>query len=251
MVVTVFGLGFVGLTTAVGFAEKGITVYGFDVDSARVDIIGNGKLPFFEPGLDKALIRNLNRTFYIADSIEHAVEESDCVYYCVGTPYSEGGQADLTYLYSAVDTTLRCIHDERFRVLVIKSTVPPSTTREKVIPYIESKGFDVGNNIGVANNPEFLREGYCWDDFMNADRIVLGVSDNRSEEILRNLYEGFDIPVYAVSPNTGEFIKYLSNALLATLISYANEMSVIADTIGDIDVAEAFHILHMDKRWGG
>lgn len=251
MVVTVFGLGFVGLTTAVGFAEKGIKVYGTDVNRERLDVIGSGKLPFFEPGLDKALVRNLNKTLFITGDISKAVTESDCIYYCVGTPYGEGGQADLTYLYSAVGSTLTEIEDDRFRVLVTKSTIPPSTTQEKIVPFVESKGFAVGKQIGVANNPEFLREGSCWDDFMNADRIVLGVSDGRSEKVLRELYSGFDIPVFAVSLNTGEFIKYLSNTLLASLISYSNEMSVIADTIGDIDVAEAFRILHMDKRWGG
>lgn len=103
----------------------------------------------------------------------------------------------------------------------------------------------------MANNPEFLREGHCWTDFMNADRIVLGVSDDKSENILRNIYDGQTVPVYCVSLNTGEFIKYLSNTLLATLISYSNEMSVIADAIGDIDIATAFRILHLDKRWGG
>lgn len=251
MVVTVFGLGFVGLTTAVGFAEKGIKVYGVDVNTARTDTIKSGKLPFFEPGLDEALIRNQGKTFFVTDDAAQAVRESDCIYYCVGTPYGDGGQADLTYLYSAVETTTKAIEDQQFRVLVTKSTIPPSTTKEKIIPFVEEKGFHVGTDIGIANNPEFLREGHCWDDFMNADRIVLGVSDNRSEEVLRGLYSGFDIPVFAVSLNTGEFIKYLSNTLLATLISYSNEMSVMADTIGDIDVAEAFHILHMDKRWGG
>ncbi len=109
----------------------------------------------------------------------------------------------------------------------------------------------LGEKLGIANNPEFLREGYCWDDFMNADRIVLGVSDKRSEEMLRGIYKNMNIPVFCVSLNTGEFIKYLSNTLLATLISYSNEMSMIADTIGGIDVANAFKILHMDKRWGG
>lgn len=251
MVVTVFGLGFVGLTTAVGFADKGIKVYGIDVDKERTAVIKEGKLPFHEPGLDLALARNIAKNFTVTEDLETALAESDCVYYCVGTPYGAGGQADLTYLYSAIDMTLQAVTDDRYRVLVTKSTIPPSTTKEKVIPYVEKKGYRVGETIGVANNPEFLREGYCWDDFINADRIVLGVSDQRSEEILRRLYAGFDIPIYAVSLNTGEFIKYLSNTLLATLISYSNEMAVMADVIGDIDVAEAFRILHMDKRWGG
>lgn len=251
MVITVFGLGFVGLTTAVGFAEKGVKVYGIDVNKERTDVIRKGRLPFFEPGLDKALVKNLDKNFFVTEDVKQAVSESDCIYYCVGTPYGEGGQADLTYLYSAVESTLEGIQDGKFRVLVTKSTIPPSTTKEKIIPFVEEKGFQVGTRIGIANNPEFLREGYCWDDFMNADRIVLGVSDQHSEEVLRKLYCGFDIPVFAVSLNTGEFIKYLSNTLLATLISYSNEMSVMADTVGDIDVAEAFRILHMDKRWGG
>lgn len=251
MVITVFGLGFVGLTTAVGFAEKGIKVYGIDVNKERTKLIKDGKLPFFEPGLDDALMRNLNRTFFVTENLSQAVQESDCVYYCVGTPYGEGGQADLTYLYSAVKSTLAEVADDKYRVLVTKSTIPPSTTKEKIVPFVEQNGFIVGKQVGVANNPEFLREGYCWDDFMNADRIVLGVSDSHSEEILRKLYSGFNIPVFAVSLNTGEFIKYLSNTLLATLISFSNEMSVMADTVGEIDVAEAFRILHMDKRWGG
>lgn len=128
MVVTVFGLGFVGLTTAVGFAEKGVKVYGVDVNKERTDIIRNGKLPFFEPGLDEALIRNLGKTFFVTDDIKQAICDSDCVYYCVGTPYGEGGQADLTYLYSAIKSTLEQIQDDKFRVLVTKSTIPPSTT---------------------------------------------------------------------------------------------------------------------------
>lgn len=251
MVVTVFGLGFVGLTTAVGFAEKGVTVYGIDVNTKRMDILKEGKLPFHEPGLDEALVRNLGKNFHLTEDAATAVVASDCVYYCVGTPYGELGEADLTYLYEAINTTLQACKDGKYRVLVTKSTIPPSTTSEKIIPYIQSKGFKVGEQLGVANNPEFLREGTCWEDFMHADRIVLGVSNDRASKILLELYEGFDIPKFCVSLNTGEFIKYLSNTLLATLISYSNEMAQLADTIGEIDVAQAFRILHMDKRWNG
>lgn len=251
MVVTVFGLGFVGLTTAAGFAEKGITVFGLDVDKQRMDTLKGGRLPFHEPGLDEALRRNLGNHLFLVEDAREAILKSDCVYYCVGTPYGEGGEADLTYLYQAVDTTLQACTDDKYRVLVTKSTIPPSTTSEKIIPYIEAKGYAVGRQLGVANNPEFLREGSCWDDFMHADRIVLGVSDERTEQILMELYAGFDIPKFGVSLNTGEFIKYLSNTLLAALISYSNEMAQLADTIGGIDVSQAFRILHMDKRWGG
>lgn len=251
MVITVLGLGFVGLTTALGFSEIGHKVYGVEVNKDRFDSIALGKLPFLEPGLDKALVKHLNKEFFPVVDLKQAVSQSDCVYYCVGTPYGLDGQADLTYLYKAIEQTLGEINDDKFRVLVTKSTIPPSTTADKIIPFIEEKGYKVGEKVGVANNPEFLREGYCWDDFMNADRIVLGVSDKRSEEILCSIYAKTDIPIFCVSLNTGEFIKYLSNTLLATLISYSNEMSIIADVIGDIDVAEAFKILHMDKRWAG
>lgn len=253
MVITVFGLGFVGLTTALGFCEYGHTVYGVEVNDKRLATIKGGKLPFLEPGLDDALVRHLEKSFHPipASELAKAIAESDAVYYCVGTPYGKDGQADLKYLYGAIDMTLEQIKDNKFRVLVTKSTIPPSTTESKVIPYIESKGKKVGEDLGVANNPEFLREGHCWDDFMNADRIVLGVSDKKSEKVLREIYASVKEPVFCVSLNTGEFIKYLSNTLLATLISYSNEMSIAADAIGNIDVAQAFRILHMDKRWGG
>ena len=253
MVITVFGLGFVGLTTSLGFAEYGHTVYGVEISEGRLATIRQGKLPFLEPGLDEALTRHLNKNFFpiSIDGLEEAVQQSDCVYYCVGTPYGKDGQADLTYLFAAIEQTLAARPQDRYQVLVVKSTIPPSTTSQKIIPFIEEKGLKVGTDIGVANNPEFLREGHCWDDFMNADRIVLGVSDDRSASVLRQVYATVKEPVFCVSLNTGEFIKYLSNTLLATLISYSNEMSVVADTIGGIDTAEAFRILHMDKRWGG
>lgn len=249
--VTVFGLGFVGLTTALGFAELGQTVFGVDPQKEKTDLIREGRLPFHEPGLDEALARHLGTRFFVTDDVAAAVAQSDYIYYCVGTPYGKDGAADLTYLYQAVGQTLDQIGDDRFRVLVTKSTIPPSTTQERVIPFVEKRGFAVGKALGVANNPEFLREGYCWEDFIHADRIVLGVSDDRSARMLRDLYAPMDAPVFTVSLNTGEFIKYLSNTLLATLISYSNEMAQAAYAFGDISIAEAFRILHMDKRWGG
>ena len=247
--VTVVGLGFVGLTTALGFAEYGHKVYGIEADPMRMAIIQSGKLPFLEPGLDEALTRHLGRNFVPTTDWETALADSECVYYCVGTPYGEDGQADLSYLYGALEQTLIAIRDEKFRVLVTKSTIPPSTTEKRIIPFLVKHGVNVPEQLGVANNPEFLREGHCWEDFTHTDRVVLGVSDARSEKVLRGLYANETAPVYCVSLNTGEFIKYLSNTSLACLISYANEMSLAADAIGGIDLAKAFRILHMDKRW--
>lgn len=247
--VTVFGLGFVGLTTALGFAYMGRTVYGIDVDEERKARLRKGDLPFLEPKMDEVLRECLNKTFFVVDDIEKAIEESEYVFYCVGTPYGKDGSADLSYLFQAIDATINAINDKKYRVIVTKSTIPPSTTSEKIVPYVRKKGKTV-EVIGVANNPEFLREGYCWNDFMEADRIVIGVEDDKSKAMLRKLYSTMDVPVLAVSHNTGEFIKYLSNTLLATMISYSNEMAEVADTIGDIEVGKAFRILHMDKRWG-
>ncbi|SFH76453.1 UDPglucose 6-dehydrogenase [Selenomonas ruminantium] len=248
--VTVFGLGFVGLTTALGFAHLGYKVYGIDVDAERKSILRKGQLPFMEPEMEDVLKDNLGNRFFVTDDVETAVKDSDFVFYCVGTPYGRDGSADLKYLFSAVDSTLQAVHDEKYRVLVTKSTIPPSTTAEKILPYVRSKG-GTSERFGVANNPEFLREGHCWEDFLGADRIVLGSEDKKAQAMLIALYKPMGVPIKCVSSSTGEFIKYLSNTLLATMISYSNEMAQVAETIGGIDVADAFHILHMDKRWNG
>lgn len=248
--ITIFGLGFVGLTTALGFAHLGYKVYGVDVDERRKDVLRNGELPFLEPDMPKVLKKYLNKNFFLSDDPAEAVADSEYVFYCVGTPYGEDGQAELKYLFSALDTTLLAADDGRFRVLVMKSTIPPSSTREKIFPYVQEHASDP-TCFGVANNPEFLREGHCWQDFIGADRIVLGVMDDYSRDMLIKLYKPMGVPIRCVTATTGEFIKYLSNTLLATMISYSNEMAHIADVIGDIETAEAFRILHMDKRWGG
>ena len=247
MNVTVFGLGFVGLTTALSFAHLGYKVYGVDVDEARKKLLRGGKLPFLEPHMDEVLNTHLDKNFFVTDDIKAAVIDSEIIYYCVGTPYGMDGNADLKYLFAAIDTTIDAVADDKFRVLVTKSTIPPSTTAEKIMPYVKTKCGD--KNFAVANNPEFLREGHCWEDFLGADRIVIGTDDERARALLTKLYAPLNAPIKCVTPSTGEFIKYLSNTLLATLISFSNEMAHIADTIGGIDVAEAFRILHMDKRW--
>lgn len=248
--VTVFGLGFVGLTTALGFAHMGYRVYGVDVDERRKDTLRQGKLPFYEPYMEEVLREHLGKNFLVAEDAAEAVADSEFVFFCVGTPYGKDGSADLTYLFQALDMAIDGIADEKFRVMVVKSTVPPGTTAERVAPYVKEKG-EKAAFISVANNPEFLREGHCWEDFIHADRIVLGCDQGKAEEMLKKLYEPMDVPVFCVSHNTGEFIKYLSNTLLATMISYSNEMARIADSIGNIDTAEAFRILHMDRRWDG
>ena len=249
--ITVIGLGFVGLTTALGFAEKGFKVFGYDVNDEKASLISSGKIPFYEEGLQEILDKNLNKNFIVAKNISDCIVDSKVIFLCVGTPSDDKGRADLKYIKSALDDILKNISDEDKKIVVIKSTIPPSTTKKDICNYIKDKGYIVGKDICVANNPEFLREGHAWQDFIAPDRVVIGAEDNFSKEGLFNIYKTFDVPVHFVSLNSAEFIKYLSNTLLSTLISYSNEMSMIANSIGDIDIKKAFNILTEDKRWSG
>ena len=248
--ITILGLGFVGLTTGLGFSKKGFTTYGLDIDSERIAQLQRAEIPFHEPHLQEVLQETSNKTFILDASIEEAVSNSKAIFICVGTPESPDGSADLSILFAAIDQIL-AVESKEFKTIVIKSTVPPSSLLTRVKPYVEKKISSTGKKIGLASNPEFLREGYCWEDFIEPDRIVIGVEDDESRKILHDLYVPFNAPIHYVSYNTAEYIKYLSNTLLSTMISYSNEMSIIADHIGDIDIPQSFRILHEDKRWSG
>lgn len=243
MIILIIGLGFVGLTTALGFADKGHIVYGVDNDSHKIDELSKSSINLYEPGLNDALKRNLNKSFNLISVLPENICNIDVVFICVGTPCREDGSVDLSCIFSAIDGL-----NKNFKgLLIIKSTVPPATTKEKIIPYIKHKKL----NCSVAVNPEFLREGYSWEDFMNPDRIVCGIEDDTVAEILKSIYRDFNAPVIITTLNTAEYIKYLSNTMLANMISFSNEMSIIANAIGNIFVKQAFEALHADKRWGG
>ncbi|WP_321289660.1 UDP-glucose/GDP-mannose dehydrogenase family protein [uncultured Sunxiuqinia sp.] len=251
MKITVLGLGFVGLTTGLGFAKKGFQTYGFDVDSDRLNSLKSFKIPFHEPHLEDILKETFDKSFYLDVDFETAIKDSDAIFLCVGTPSKEDGSADLKYIYAAIEQVLN-VNTDKLQVIITKSTVPPSTVSQKIIPFVEEKLEKLpGRKVVFASNPEFLREGYCWEDFIEPDRIVIGVEEENAKSILDEIYKPFNAPIHYVSYNSAEFIKYLSNTLLSTLISYANEMSVIAGKIGDIDIPKAFRILHEDKRWFG
>jgi UDPglucose 6-dehydrogenase len=249
--ITVIGLGFVGLTTALGFSDKGYRVYGYDINEKKKDQLRKGEIPFYEPYLNGKLKQHLNKGFTIVDDLQEAVINSQVIFLCVGTPSKADGSADLGYIFDAINSLTGYITKPEFKVLVVKSTIPPSTTSERIKPYLEQLGFKVGIDIGLTNNPEFLREGYAWEDFMNPDRIVIGQEDEKSGKIVETIYHPFNAPIYRVTLNTAEYIKYLSNTLLATLISFANEQSLIAKSIGEIDIKNAFKVLHLDRRWFG
>ncbi len=249
MVITVIGLGFVGLTTALGLASKGHTVYGIESDNNKRTIISSGKIPFYEPFMQPQLEQLLNKKLFIRSEQSGAVEQSECVFFCVGTPFGTDGSADLGYLKKAISDTMQLISPELHPALAIKSTVPAGTLQNDISPMLEEMGFIPGTSFELVNNPEFLREGFCWKDFIEPDRIVIGASSDKGFEILERVYSGFDAPIVKVSTNTAEFIKYLSNTFLATMISYANEMADFARTLGNIDIIKAFSVLHNDRRW--
>ena len=249
--VAVIGLGFVGLTTALGFARKGFPVRGFDAAERITRSLRAGRLLFHEPHLPEQLRALAGRRFFICRSLAEAVAEADVIFYCVGTPQSRSGAADVSFLQRAVGDTLKALPPGRKPALVIKSTVPPGTTARSIVPLFARAGRTIGRNIGLANNPEFLREGVAWEDFIQPDRVVIGAGDDLSFDAVAKLYEPFHTRVCRVTPSTAEFIKSVSNALLATLVSFANETSMVADAIGDIDVKAAFQTLHLDRRWSG
>ena len=249
--VAVIGLGFVGLTTALGFARKGFAVRGFDASGRVTRSLRAGKLRFHEPHLPEQLRALAGNRFFIGNSLAKTVADADVIFYCVGTPQSRSGTADVSFLQRAVSDTLKALPPKRAPTLVIKSTVPPGTTARRIVPLFARAGRTIGRDIGLTNNPEFLREGAAWEDFIQPDRVVIGADDDLSFAAVAKLYEPFHTRVCRVTLNTAEFIKSASNALLATLISFANETSMVADAIGGIDVQTAFRVLHLDRRWSG
>ncbi|WP_168122392.1 nucleotide sugar dehydrogenase [Paenibacillus sp. HB172176] len=250
--IAVVGLGFVGLTTALGLAKQtGRLVYAYDSNDSLREQLCRGEVPFHEPELGAALLELLGSGLIIGETLEAAVRHADIVFYCVGTPSRPDGGANLDALTAAIVETLPLLKEGGRRTLVIKSTVPPMTTTGVVKPLLESSGHIVGDTVGLAHNPEFLREGRAWQDFIHPDRIVIGACDKLSEEQLKRLYEPFGAPMQGVSPATAEFAKLASNALLATMISFSNELAELAEVTPEIDIPQAFRLLHADGRWQG
>lgn len=256
MKVAVFGLGFVGLTTAVGLAKKcvdnSIKIIGYEIESSKCQMLQNNQIPFFEEGLNQALKEVQGKNLTLTHDIKLALKDTKVIFYCIGTPMDQDGSADLSHILSALKTFAQNITlCEKKPILVVKSTIPPSSSSEVFIPFLESLGLQKEKDFVLANNPEFLREGFAYDDFMNPDRILIGSQDSQTINELENLYKPFKAPIVFTNLNTAEFIKYLSNTTLSMMISYANEMSMIAQTIGDIDIPKAFKTLHTDKRFYG
>ena len=237
MKVCVVGGGYVGVTTAVCFAEMGNEVKIIDIDKEKIDKIKKGEAPIYEEGLQEMMERNMER---IEATTEYEIDE-DIIFICVGTPSKSDGSIELKYVEAAAKRIGETMKDGS--IVVVKSTVFPGTTQQVVKPIIES----YGKNFGIAMNPEFLREGKAIHDFMNPDRIVIGVEDEETANILKKLYEPIKAPVLITTPTEAEMIKYASNAFLATKISFANEIGNLCKILG-IDVYKVMKGVSMDHR---
>ena len=241
------GAGYVGLVTAACLAEKGHEVICVDVDGARVDQIRLGSSPIHEAGLEDLLRRHIGRGLFASTDLRHAVLDSGATLIAVGTPLA--GQAiDLTHIRAAargIGTALRAA--STYHVVVVKSTVVPGTTDDVVIPILEETSEKkAGVDFGIGVNPEFLTEGEAIHDFMCPDRLVFGGSDDRTLQTLAAIYAPFEgIPQLHTNNRTAEMIKYTSNALLATAISFSNEIANLCAALGGIDVAEVMRGVHL------
>ena len=250
MKVCIVGAGYVGLTSGVGFALLGHEVVLHDVDHDRLRAIGQGQAPFSEPGLGDA-IRKTTRTGHLRTSTElnEATREAEVVVVCVPTPSAADGHIDLSAVVAAVGDIGRAIAaNEQYQVVVIRSTVVPGTTAGVLWESLQRAVGGRAAPYGIAANPEFFREGAALEDFLAPDRVVIGSDDERSSETVARLYSTLDVPLVKVDPTTAEMIKYASNGLLATLISYSNELARICEQLGSVDVTDVLRGVHLDRR---
>jgi UDPglucose 6-dehydrogenase len=249
--VSIVGTGYVGLVTGLCLAELGNEVVCIDVVPAKVKSIMEGRAPIYEPGIDGLLERNLRSGRFRATMDMGEVAATDVTFIAVGTPSREDGSLDLEYVKGAAEDIGRALASkEGYHVVVVKSTVTPTTTDTVVGPIVEkASGKRIGDGLGIASNPEFLKEGMAIEDFMHPDRVVIGASDAKAAEVVRSLYSSFDCPVVEVPTATAEMIKVASNSFLATKISFVNEVGNICKDMG-IDMRQVAEGMGLDPRIG-
>jgi UDPglucose 6-dehydrogenase/GDP-mannose 6-dehydrogenase len=249
MKISVVGTGYVGLVSGACFAEIGHDCTCVDVDRSKVDRINRGEAPIFERGLDELLARHAGKRLRASTDLRAAVLASDVTFIAVGTPF-DGQRIDLTFIREAARQVGEALRDKAgYHVVVVKSTVVPGTTDDVVLPVLEqASGKRAGIDFGVGMNPEFLTEGVAVDDFMRPDRLVLGGIDERTIDAQRAIYAPFTgTPQLATNNKTAEMIKYTSNATLALLISFANEIGNLCSALGGVDVADVMRGVHLAR----
>jgi UDPglucose 6-dehydrogenase len=248
MNLAVFGTGYVGLVSGVCLANTGKKAYCIDIDENKIQKIRQGISPIYEPGLEELLKKNKDHIVPTTDAAA-AIKAAEVVMIAVGTPF-DGQHIDLSYIRQAAKEIGQALRDtDRYVVVTVKSTVVPGTTMDVVRPIVLEESGKSEEEIGFCMNPEFLREGNAVEDFKEPDRIVLGVSSPRAEEIMRRLYDGFpEADIMVTNPTTAEMVKYTANTLLALNISYANEIARICETLEGVDSEDVFAGVIKDKR---
>ncbi|MCU0838574.1 MAG: nucleotide sugar dehydrogenase [Rhodospirillales bacterium] len=250
MRVSVFGLGYVGSVSAACLARSGHTVVGVEPNPVKVDLINDGRPPVIEAGLD-ALVQDAvaaGRLRATADAAE-AVRSSDVSLVCVGTPSQRNGSLDLAYVRRACEQIGGALRDHPdFHVVCVRSTILPGSMRGVVIPTLEAaSGRRCGVDFGVANNPEFLREGTAVNDYAHPPKTVIGASDARSGALVAQLYDGIDAPLIVTEIEIGEMVKYADNAWHAVKVAFANEIGNISKELG-IDSHKVMDIFCQDTK---
>jgi len=250
MKISIVGAGYVGLSTGVGFVMRGNDVICVDIDRKKVDCINAGIPPIYEPGMEAGLKDAIQKRKISATAdINDAVARTELTFISVPTPQNEDGSSDLRFMRKASEDVGSALKGKKgYHVVVVKSTVLPGTTESVVIPALEERsGKRAGPDFGVCMNPEFLREGRALEDFLKPDRIVIGSQDTKAGDTIEGLYCNFGKPMLRVEIKTAEMIKYAANALLATKISFSNEIGNLCKNMG-IDVYDVMKGVGMDSR---
>ena len=251
----VVGLGYVGLTTATVLANYDYEVIGVDLDSKKIQTINKGEAPIDEPGLSKLLDQALNTGKFIATTEYEKLRDSEIIFITVGTPPRSDGSANLTQVFTVAKKLGKLLKNTygEYPLVVLKSTVPPGTTR-RIAQVIEDEGIKVGKDFGTVSNPEFLREGQAVKDTLSPSRIVIGEIDERGASILEDFWmkfyntTGYKPTILRVTAETAEMIKYASNAFLATKISFANMLARLCEKIPECDIVDVVKGMGLDPR---
>ncbi|MCK9203467.1 MAG: UDP-glucose/GDP-mannose dehydrogenase family protein [Bacteroidales bacterium] len=235
MKVAIVGSGYVGLVTGTCFAEVGIEVVCVDIDQKKIENLKQGIIPIYEPGLEEMVHRNMKKErLRFTTSTAEALEDCEVIFSAVGTPPDEDGSADLQYVISVARDCGKYMKD--YLLIVTKSTVPVGTAskvRKAVQEELDKRGLSI--EFDVASNPEFLKEGAAIDDFLKPDRIVVGCNSTRAEELMKALYKPFTLnghPVIFMDITSAEMTKYAANSMLATKISFMNDIANLCEIVG-------------------
>ena len=235
MKVAIVGSGYVGLVTGTCFAEVGIEVMCVDVDTRKIENLKNGIIPIYEPGLEDMVHRNMKKgRLKFTTNISEALEDCEVLFTAVGTPPDKDGSADLQYVLSVARDCGKNMKD--YLLIVTKSTVPVGTAQKVRLALqeeLDKRGVKIP--FDVASNPEFLKEGAAIDDFLKPDRIVVGLDSPRAEELMKSLYKPFTLnghPIIFMDITSAEMIKYAANAMLATKISFMNDIANLCEIVG-------------------